>query len=634
MKYQNYVTGIINYLKENKVCKSSIISRQECYEAFGLFLRQSNTAYSLKSRDEWFVEIRELCSRQKCFFWKQYIYQLEEFIQTGTVSKQRFSQIKSTYSKLPASLRQALDLYLDDCSSRYTANSRRLNKVNCSMFLIELADIGITEVELINYSSVCYFTETNLFCSPSHRQELNQYASRLLDYWGNKGLCDSNLTFLLDSNVYPYIGNLDFFPAESKAEINRLRSISQEFPSDEFRASIPDFVNTLSKHGYVGTTISLSKQALTALFLFLHFHDLGFHSEIMWLWFEEIRKSIGNSWLHWRRILCLYQEYTEIGDILPRKRFNFKPTEFDLLPVWCKKSISQFIDQKTREHKTEGSIRGYRCSASVFCHYLIQSEINCFEDLTIEIIKSFIEQDRHSSFDGRCSRLAHLRGFLRFLFSSGYTGKTDFSKCILSGQAPETKIIDVLTDEQIKKIEEYRSSHLSPIELRDIAIVLLGLKMGLRASDVLQLRLSDIDWKNRVITIVMHKTKVGIYLPMPVDVGNAIYKYLREGRPVSSDDHIFLSSKAPNKMLTSKICAKALWRILPERKAMGGFHVTRRTFATKLLQNNTDIDTIIDSLGHTDPTSVMKYLSLDEERMAECPLSLKETGLLLEGVFS
>ena len=57
----------------------------------------------------------------------------------------------------------------------------------------------------------------------------------------------------------------------------------------------------------------------------------------------------------------------------------------------------------------------------------------------------------------------------------------------------------------------------------------------------------------------------------------------------------------------------------------------RRTFATTLLRNNAGIQMVMDSLGHTDNTSVMKYLSFDEERMRLCPLSLTQYSLLLEG---
>lgn len=119
---------------------------------------------------------------------------------------------------------------------------------------------------------------------------------------------------------------------------------------------------------------------------------------------------------------------------------------------------------------------------------------------------------------------------------------------------------------------------------------------------------------------------------MPVEVGNAIYSYLKYGRPDAESDFIFVRSKAPYGRLTGKVCTRALYRILPERNDVkgGGFHVTRRTFATNLLKNHAGIDDVMDALGHRDPTSVMKYLLLDDERSRKCGLSLSDIGLMLE----
>lgn len=190
-----------------------------------------------------------------------------------------------------------------------------------------------------------------------------------------------------------------------------------------------------------------------------------------------------------------------------------------------------------------------------------------------------------------------------------------------------------MTDDQLQKISVFRTTHKDEIELRDIAIVLLGTKMGLRASDVLNLRFEDIDWKKREISIIMKKTRTQITLPLLVDVGNAIYSYIRTGRPCINNEYVFVRSKAPYGKLTGKVCINALCRILPERRKIkgGGFHVTRRTFATNLLRNHAGIDDVMDALGHRNSTSVMKYLLLDDDRSRSCALSLTDAGICLEG---
>lgn len=448
---------------------------------------------------------------------------------TYTTSDGKTVAIKPKDEKLPLPLKNALDRYLDKCKSHYTARTMDTTRIECSVFLLTLADNGITQTKDINFQVLCSFIEMNLRSKRHSKNILCQYASRMFEYWGTIGLCDSNFAFLLDNQMYPHIGNIEHFPAKTKEKIASLREESWDFPSSDVRDSIPQFVETLEKHGYVGTTLKLANHALTAHYLFLYFNGLGFHPDILWLWFEEVKKTLEISWLHWRRVLSFYLEYTEIGDILPDGKYKYAPTQYDCLPDWCKTPLSAFLERKQNEHRSTGTVRPYRCSCSVFCSFLVQSGISCFSELSAEIINLFINQDSHASFRGISTRFVHLRGFLLFLEEQGYTKKRGLYNCFMSGSAPVEKIVDVLTPEQIARIDSYRAEHNNPIELRDIAIVLLGLKMGFRASDVTHLCFSNIDWKKHEISIVMQKTKVEIKLPMPVDVGNAIYAYLKNG---------------------------------------------------------------------------------------------------------
>lgn len=198
--------------------------------------------------------------------------------------------------------------------------------------------------------------------------------------------------------------------------------------------------------------------------------------------------------------------------------------------------------------------------------------------------------------------------------------------------APRERIVDVLSTEELKSITSYRLIHHKPMELRNIAMVMLGIKMGLRASDIVNLKFLDIDWKNKCITIIQQKTQVEISLPLPVEVGNSIYAYICSGRPESVSPYIFIHHTVPYGRLEKGACLKALKQVLPERTTPGnGFHVTRKTFATMLLRHGTSVNLIIDTLGHRSDSTVSKYLSLDEERMRLCPLTFFDTGIPLKG---
>lgn len=631
MNYADTVEKVISLLKEKKVCSSSRKSHRDCYESLGSYLDQNSTEYTVKARDEWFAEIKKSLPSQRCVIWIRYVYQLEEMDSSGTVSDRRLYLNQSVYDKLPVSWKDDLDFYLEDCCKRYTKRTLELTRTYCSEGLLIFDEIGVVNISDISYEAVLILVNTKMYQSAETRNVILNYTARMIQFYEKIGKCTKPYSLLFNSQIYPHIGLIDAFSSENKAALQK--TIDVIMSAADFKGKIEPFIECLQAHGYIGTTLKLAKHALTAFYLFLDIHDLGYHPDIVWIWFSEVKNTLGTSWLHWRRVLSFCNEYLLSGDIHPGGKYKYIPTIYDELPEWCKEAVAGLLEQKKREYRESGTLKSYRCSCASFCLFLIDHGYDSFKQISPEIIKEFSIQDEHSTFKGRATRFVIVRAFLRYLEEHRYTERHGLDQCLISGSAPVDKIIDVLSDEQIQRIQEYRLTHNAPVELRDIAIVLLGLKTGLRAYDILVLRFQDIDWKKCQISIIMKKTKTQITLPMPVEVGNAIYSYLKYGRPDAESDFIFVRSKAPYGRLTGKVCTRALYRILPERNDVkgGGFHVTRRTFATNLLKNHAGIDDVMDALGHRDPTSVMKYLLLDDERSRKCGLSLSDIGLMLEG---
>lgn len=631
MNYNETVEKVMMLLKEKEVCSSSQKSHRDCYESLGLFIKQRDGNYSESIRESWIAEIKNELPRQRYAVWVQYAYQLEEMDFTGTISDRRLYLNRSNYDKLPVLWKKDLDVYLANCSSYYTARTLKLTRIYCSEGLLFLDDMGVHTIADITYDTVIKLIGAKMYCSDDTKAMILNNTARMIRFYGEKGICPMNCSLVLKCQIYPHIGALSEFSADSRRVLDKIADVT--LSADEFYKTITPFIELLEAHGYVGTTLNLARHALTALYLFLDMHFFGFHQDIMWIWFAEINRTLGHSWRHWRRVLKFYEDYTLTGDIHPDGKYKYDPIMYDELPSWCREAISGLLDQKKREFRDAGTIKSYRCSCTRFCRFLVDHGYESFNQLSPTIIKEFSRYDEHTTFQGRSSCFVIVRAFLRYLAEKGYADNHSLDVCLMSGTAPQDKIIDVLSDEQLQKINTFRAEHNEPIELRDIAIVLLGVRMGLRAYDILALRFQDIDWKNRQISIVMKKTKTQITLPLPVEVGNAVYSYITSGRPKTSTEYIFIRSKAPYGKLTSKVCTKALYRILPERKNVkgGGFHVTRRTFATNLLRNHAGIDDVMDALGHRDSTSVMKYLLLDDERSRKCGLSLGRAELLMEG---
>lgn len=630
--YYRNVIKVMDFLRQKHVCSSSLASHEECYRAFAVYLADHGNDYSNKTANEWIASIKEVYSRQKCYYWNQYMIQLGEMISTGMISDRYLYQIRPSYDKVPGPLKTPLDAYLQSCVESYTKRSWELTRLYCSEVMLFFHDHGAETVSEFTYQHIYQLYHADLSCMPKTKSLILGHASRMLCFFSAKGWCKKGFSMLLNNTIYPHIGAKEHFSKVNQDSIDGMCKQSLDFPADELYDSIEAFVETLQRHGYVGTTLYLARHILTALYLFLETYGLGYLPEVAWIWFCEIRNTMGSSWKHWRRILKCYEEYTVNGDILTDKKYRYEPSLLESLPPWCNEQVTAFLNRKKREFRSSNTIEKGQYPCIRFCQFLVGRGISAFCELTPEIINEFSRSDPHDTFKGRSSYFTIIRQFLEYLEEIGSIGNRSLHRCLMTGSAPVQTFVDVLSDQQIRRITEYRQKHNSPMELRNIAMVMLGLKMGLRASDVTNLKLCDISWKQKQISIIQQKTQVQISLPLPTDVGNVVYSYIRNGRPKSADGHVFIRHKAPYRTITIKNCTKALYSILPERAEIkgGGFHVTRRTFATRLLRNQAGITTVMDSLGHQDNTSVMKYLSLDEEKMRLCGLSLADIGLALE----
>ena len=120
--------------------------------------------------------------------------------------------------------------------------------------------------------------------------------------------------------------------------------------------------------------------------------------------------------------------------------------------------------------------------------------------------------------------------------------------------------------------------------LRDYAILLLLSRLGLRAGEVADLRLEDLDWRGGQIT-VRGKGNRRDLLPLPVEVGQAVAGYLRAGRPAAALDRcVFVRVKAPHRGLTGTGVTQAV-AAAGRRAGLGTVyaHRLRHSAATAML---------------------------------------------------
>lgn len=185
-------------LKEKEVCFSSQKSHRDCYESLGLFMKQRNEGYSEAIRESWFADIKNELPRQRCAVWVQYAYQLEEMDSTGTVSDRRLYINRSNYDKLPILWKKDLDVYLADCSNRYTVRTLALTRIYCSEGLLFWDDMGVHGITDITYDAVTKLIGTNMYCSEDPKVVILNNTARMIRFYGEKGLFPINYSLVFN----------------------------------------------------------------------------------------------------------------------------------------------------------------------------------------------------------------------------------------------------------------------------------------------------------------------------------------------------------------------------------------------------------------------------------------------------
>ena len=156
---------------------------------------------------------------------------------------------------------------------------------------------------------------------------------------------------------------------------------------------------------------------------------------------------------------------------------------------------------------------------------------------------------------------------------------------------------------------------------RDRAIVLLLLRLGLRAGDIASMRPFDIDWQEATL-LVRGKGRRDVRLPLPQDAGDAVLDYLEHARPQVAIDRLFLCAKAPFRPLqsgsiVSGIVRAALRRAGIENPPTHGANLLRHTAATTMLRAGATLDEIGTVLRHKSPDTTAHYAKVDVATLQE-----------------
>ncbi len=190
-----------------------------------------------------------------------------------------------------------------------------------------------------------------------------------------------------------------------------------------------------------------------------------------------------------------------------------------------------------------------------------------------------------------------------------------------------TNIRTYYTKEEIIKM-------LNVIDIRanqgkeDYLILSLICYLGLRISDVVNLKLSNIDFNENKISIIQYKTDNLLTLPLIDKVKYPLLDYLKNVRPKCELDYVFITHEEPYrqyielKTYNHKVKNYFIKAGIDIKGRKHGFHSLRHSFSTLLLKENTSLYSISTILGHQNIETTMTYLDIDTSKLKELALEV------------
>lgn len=283
--------------------------------------------------------------------------------------------------------------------------------------------------------------------------------------------------------------------------------------------------------------------------------------------------------------------------------------------------MREFIDEYLtllllEKNLSENSVKSYKSDLFRFLTFLEEKKITDLSEADHKIISQFMQQLKSEGLTASSASryLSTLRGFFSFLSVNNYVEKDPTDR--VSSAKIVRKLPAVLSFNEIEMILD-KPNVDEKLGLRDKSILELLYSSGLRVSELIDLKISDLFFDDEVIRVFGKGSKQRI-----VPIGSsAIYwlnEYMIRSRPhlekkLQSKNHIYLNTRG------SKISRMGVWKIVDRYTKEAGIdkevhpHTFRHSFATHLLEGGANLRSVQEMLGHSDISTTQIYTHIDRE---------------------
>jgi site-specific recombinase XerD len=280
---------------------------------------------------------------------------------------------------------------------------------------------------------------------------------------------------------------------------------------------------------------------------------------------------------------------------------------------------------------TPGTMRCRLRHITRFLFFLDSSKLRDLATVCPKHLSEFVRSQIHLKPKTLAVIVSDLRSFMRFLCMEGVVAD-DLSEHVPKVRVPRrTGIPSAWSSKDLKAILA-AVDRSSPKGKRDYAILMLACRLGMRVSDIRNLRLENLDWKHNRVEVQQTKTGVAVTLPLTEEVGQAIVDYLQHGRPTTNCRELFLRVNAPIEPFSKNDNLHHIITFYRQRAKVGlervglrGMHSLRHSVATRLLEVGTPLETIASVMGHLSLESTQIYAKVDIDALRTAALDPEAT---------
>lgn len=270
------------------------------------------------------------------------------------------------------------------------------------------------------------------------------------------------------------------------------------------------------------------------------------------------------------------------------------------------------------------SVLGYRHHLDRFEAYLRRIGVESIQELSPTILSSFIVERAATGLAKSTVRdsAGVLRVFLRYahregLLSSNLSEAVGWPQVYRLSNIPRS-----ISWDDVNRVLA-GVDRRTEAGKRDYAILLLLVTYGLRGREIAALTLDDIDWKRDRLAVPERKAGHSTAFPLSAVVGEAVLDYLQNGRPTTTDRHVFFRAVAPRRPVGAA-AVSALSRNYLLKAGVSvprpGSHTLRHSAVQRLVDANFDLKTIGDFIGHRSARSTEVYAKVAVEALREVAL--------------